>query len=250
MNYLTDLEEAFLDDNFRYLSRAYSERVPLEVIQGEELQSEDELLDVLENMHTHIESDFFLTTASIFSKRYGYYVVTGFLVLISAFNKCPDVNLSNIRLVRMDEDKKWFPKLEFLSKEVIQPEPGEREKWLRESLRKLFRENLRPILLNVHELTRLSMNVLWENFTIYLYWFYETFAEKHFNGEQLAQIYDDFHIIVNELEGEAFGETDNPLGYFQYQPKLPSGARERKYCCLSYRWNEESGYCKTCPHRC
>ncbi|WP_028783540.1 IucA/IucC family C-terminal-domain containing protein [Thalassobacillus devorans] len=249
MTHMTEQEEAFMRNHFRYLSEPIEEQ-PHEIIDGSDLLTRQGLQEKLDEIHIFMESQFFLTTASIFSKRYSYYIVTGILAMMSAFNKCPDFRPQNFRLVRVDEDKKWLPKLNFVSIEVTLPEPFERKKWLRENLTQLFKEHVRPLFLHINQLTRLSMNVLWENFAIYLFWFYERFAKEHFTGEQLAQIYDDFHFIVHELDGAVFGEEKNPFHYFHYQPKLPSGARERKCCCLSYKLNEESGYCKVCPHRC
>ncbi|MFD1020552.1 IucA/IucC family C-terminal-domain containing protein [Thalassobacillus hwangdonensis] len=250
MQKLTPAEEAFLDDHFRYLSMAYQGQQPLEIVDGSQLETKQDLQHVLDRIHVFMESELMLTTASIFAKRYAYYMVTGPLALMSAFDKFPDVRFENFRFVRMDEAKKWLPKFELIDKTVSTPGEGERREWVKNSLETLFKQNVRPLFLHLNQMTRLSMNVLWENFAIYLYWFYELEAQKLFEGEQLARIRDDFHMMLNEFDGDVFGEEENPFFYFQYQTKKPTGKRERKYCCLTYRKNESSGYCKTCPHRC
>ncbi|GGC81142.1 hypothetical protein GCM10007216_09590 [Thalassobacillus devorans] len=250
MTRLTEKEETFLEDHFRYVSRIQKGIEPYEMINASELLDKQTLQKKLDDIHAFMESDFYLTTASIFSKRYSYYIVTGVLAMISAFDKCPDYRPENIRLVRLDEEKKWFPKLTFVSKDAEEPVAVNRHAWLRDQLTELFSEHVRPIFFQINQLTRLSMSVLWENFAIYLYWFYERYAENHFDEERMAQIRDDFHFIVHELDGSSFGEEKNPFHYFSYQPKLPNGTRERKCCCLSYKLHEDSGYCKVCPHRC
>ncbi|WP_181349499.1 hypothetical protein [Thalassobacillus sp. CUG 92003] len=247
MNQLTEQEEKFLDDNFRYYTRDYDHKRSMEVVDGGELQNVEDLKPLLDRIHEFMESEFYLTTASLLAKRYGYYMVTGPMALMSGFNKFPDTTPENLTFIRIDEDKKWFPKLQLKDKQVSVP-GTDRHQWVKTNMEQLMKCNVLPFFQSLNQVTRISMNVLWENFVIYLFWFYEQEADKWFEPDQLALIKDDFHFILNELPAEVFGTESHPFYYFQFQPTLRNGKRERKCCCLTYRLNEESGYCKVCPH--
>lgn len=239
-------EEEFLAEHFRYYSR--NDGKILEVIRGEDLQTKKGVQQTLDGMHIFMQSESLLTTASLLSKRYGYYIATVPLALITIFNKSPNMSPNNTELVRMDENLKWFPKFRLLSKDVSEPKGKTREEWMREELEILFKFHVHPFFLHINQLTRLSMDVMWENIAIYIFWFYERQLQEWYDADTVKVMKHDFKLIVNQLPGEVFGTTTNPFSYFQDQPLLPTEARKRKCCCLSYKLYDESIYCKVCPH--
>ncbi|WP_347862516.1 IucA/IucC family C-terminal-domain containing protein [Salimicrobium sp. PL1-032A] len=244
---ITRDEERFLREHFRYFTEAHAQEPVYEYIEAEELLTREGMEKLLNHLHIYMESESFLTTGSLLGKRFGYYAVTVPIVLMTVFDKFPDVSPENAAYVRIDENPKWFPKYRLKNKEVTVPE-GDRREWIEENLRQLFRNHLTPQFFHIHRTTRISKKVLWESVAVYLFWLYERKLPEWYDGEELEELRKDFHFIVDEMDGEPFGEKKNPLTYFKSQPVLESGARERKCCCLSYRLHEESTFCKVCPH--
>ncbi|SIS44048.1 IucA/IucC family C-terminal-domain containing protein [Salimicrobium flavidum] len=244
---ITETEEKFLSGHFRYYTHEHMQEPVLETVQAEDLMSREGTAHVLNDLHLYLGSQSFLTTGSFLGKRLGHYAVTVPIVMMTVLDKFPDVSPGNVSYIRIDDNPKWFPKFHLKDKSVSLP--GEdREEWIRDNMRQLFRDFLKPVFFHIHKTTRISKKVLWENVAIYLYWLYERKLPEWFEGEELEQKRRDFYFIINELDGEPFGENKNPFTYFKDQPVLPSGARERKCCCLSYRLHEDSTFCKVCPH--
>ncbi|AKG04049.1 hypothetical protein AAV35_004080 [Salimicrobium jeotgali] len=244
---ITREEEQFLNEHFRFFTDQHLQEPVLETVRATDLLSREGIEHVLNDLHLYLDSQSFLTTGSLLGKRFGYYAVTVPIVMMTVFDKFPDVSPGNVEYIRIDENPKWFPKFHLRDKTVSVP--GEdREEWIVENMRHLFRDFLQPVLFHIHKTTRISKKVLWENTAIYLYWFYERKLPEWYEGEELEEKRKDFRYIIDELDGEPFGEQKNPFTYFESQPVLPSGARERKCCCLSYRLHEDSTFCKVCPH--
>ncbi|SDJ63494.1 IucA/IucC family C-terminal-domain containing protein [Salimicrobium halophilum] len=244
---ITRDEEKFLNEHFRYFTEDHRDEPVYERLNAESLLSRDGTEKALNHLHIYLESESFLTTGSFLGKRFGYYAITVPIVLMTLFDKFPDVSPANVEYVRIDENPKWFPKYYLKDKTTISPEEN-RKAWIEENMRQLFRDHLAPIFFHIHKTTRVSKKVLWENVAIYLYWLYERKLPEWYEGAELERLREDFRFIVEELDGEPFGEKKNPFTYFESQPVLPTGARERKCCCLSYRLHEDSTFCKVCPH--
>ncbi|GGF32946.1 hypothetical protein GCM10010954_35150 [Halobacillus andaensis] len=246
MGSLRKHEEQFLHEHFRYFLEVEDE--VFESINGERLKTKTGVQQTIDYIHAYMKSEFLLTSASILSKRYSYYIATVPIAMMTLFNKSPNMKLENIKLVRTNEEQKWFPKLDLISKEVSEPGELNRNKWLRNELTNLFTQHVRPLFLHINQLTRLSMDVMWENIAIYMFRFYERELVQWYDRETVRKLQEDFYLIVEQLPGEAFGEKTNPFTYFIKQPVLETGARQRKCCCLSYKLYEDSNYCKVCPH--
>ncbi|WP_082233535.1 hypothetical protein [Halobacillus massiliensis] len=246
---LTRDEEIFLSENFKYFLDTTPQEEKLGVVKGDSLLCKKGVQETLDEIHAYMESEFFLTTASILSKRYGNFIATIPLASMTLFNKFPNMNLSNVEFIRVDEKKKWLPRLRLLSKEVSQPGNKSREQWMKEELEHLFREVVQPVFLHINHLTRLSLDVMWENIAVYMFRFYERQVTEWFTPDQAEKMKQDFYFIVKDLPGETFGASKNPFTYFLDQPKLDTGARQRKCCCLSHRLHTDSDFCKVCPKR-
>lgn len=245
---LTQDEIQRLDDHFRYYNpQAYSHWTQYEVIPFSKLETKEDMKEVLDHLHTFLQSEDYVATASIFTKRFAYYIVTGILVPMSAFDKAPVLDKDRLKLIRVDEDKNWFPKLEGNHEHVTSPGNGSREEWVHDIAEETFANVVRPIFVNVQQVSKLPMKTMWENLAIYIFWFYELFYPE-FTTENHHRIQQDFHYLVQSLEGDAFGEKRNPLTYFQRQDCLKNGTRMRKFCCMTYKLNEQSNYCRTCPN--
>ncbi|MFG6148202.1 hypothetical protein [Halobacillus sp. B23F22_1] len=239
-------EEQFLHKHFRYYLEVEDEGY--ETIKGERLKIKSGIQQTIDYIHAYMKSEFLLTSASVLSKRYGYYIATVPIAMMTLFNKCPNMKFDNINLVLTNNEQKWFPKLELISKEVTEPGKIDRDKWLQKEVTNLFTHHVRPLFLHINQLTRLSMDVMWENIAIYMFRFYERELDQWYGPKTVRKLKKDFYYIVEQLPGEAFGEKTNPFTYFVKQPLLETGARQRKCCCLSYKLYKDSNYCKVCPH--
>ncbi|WP_431804438.1 hypothetical protein [Halobacillus andaensis] len=246
MNSLSREEEYFLHKHFRYFIEEEEEKYG--ITKGTTLCTKSGVQETIDFIHVYMQSEFLLTSASILSKRYSYYIASVPLASMTLFNKMPNMNLENIELIRTTEEKKWFPKIRLLSQEVSQPAEGERMDWMLKELTNLFSFHIRPLFLHINQLTRLSMDVMWENIALYMFRFYEKELSLWYDEAGVRNLKEDLYFIVERLPGEVFGMKRNPFSYFLYQPLLSSGARKRKCCCLSYKLYQDSNFCKTCPH--
>ncbi len=249
-SYLLPEEVELLSNHFKYYNGKVDGTVsPLDTVHVRELFTEEGLDELLDELHDYWESEDMLATASMFTKRIGIYMVTTYLVPMSLFSKMPGLDPESIQMHRLDDNSLWFPK--WKNDNALRSEQGDqdRKEWVEAQVTALVEEFIRPLFVNVHYLTRLPMKTMWENFAIYVYWFYEQYYAKIADEEIHPRIQEDFKVIKDGLSGDVFDSKRNPLSQLQYQPCQPDGAHNRKLCCLTYKMNEESKYCRTCPNR-
>ncbi|MBO8156708.1 MAG: hypothetical protein H0Z32_09625 [Bacillaceae bacterium] len=247
---LTDKEVQFLAEHFQhFVGDLQSDNGNIKIYSGTQFIDHGEMEKLLFELKQLLHSDSLVATASAFAKKYAYFIVTAGLVPISVFHKFPEFNFENVELIRSSDSPKWDPKIKFANNEVTLPgEFDSREKWLKSSYTRLFKDHVKELFEVIHDLSRLSMKVMWENLAHHTFWFYERFAKNILDDEQLKTVKEDFQYLIHKADGEMFGEEENPLSYFADLNRLPNGAPIRKYCCLTYLLNEESNNCKVCPH--
>ncbi|MCP3028304.1 hypothetical protein [Halobacillus sp. A5] len=246
MRFLSKEEELFLHERFRYFLDDEDE--VYEIIKGTRLKTKSGVQQTIDCIYAYMESNFLITSASILSKRYGYYIANVPLAAMTLFDKLPQMDLENIELMQTTDEQKWFPKLKLKSKKVSEPGKFNRQDWMNAELSKLFSNQVRPLFLHINQLTRLSMNVMWENIAIYMFRFYERELPQWYDSVTARRMQKDLLYIIGHLPGSAFGTKENPFGYFINQPIMNTGARQRKCCCLSYKLHCDSNFCKVCPH--
>lgn len=247
---LNQQEVDLLSEHFKIYNSLHDDKTqPLEIVYGSDLYTTEGLQELLDKLHDYWHSQDMLATASMFTKRIGIYMVTAYLAPMSLFSKMPGFYRDGIKLIRLDENGLWFPKWKNENALQSELEGRARSEWVQEQVSHLIQEIIRPLFLHVHYLTKLPMKTMWENFAIYVYWFYEQYYVKVATAEIQKQVQEDFRIMTNHISGEVFQSKQNPLAQFQKQPCQPDGARMRKFCCLTYKMNEESKYCRTCPNR-
>ncbi len=250
MTTLRQEEVQLLSEHFKYYNpKADDHETPLDIVYGEELFTKEGLQTLLDKLHVYWTSEDKLATASMFTKRIGIYMVTTYLVPMTLFSKMPGLDSEGIKMIRLDENSLWFPK--WKNDNALNSVQGDqdREEWVKEQVTLLIQEMILPLFQNVHHITKLPMTTMWENLAIYIYWFYEQYYSKIANDEIQTQAQEDFKVIKDDLSGDIFQSKRNPLAQLQYQPCQPDGAHMRKLCCLTYRMNDDSKYCRTCPNR-
>jgi ferric iron reductase protein FhuF len=116
----------------------------------------------------------------------------------------------------------------------------------RESLReltviRLFAHNWNLVFKTLYQLTGLREDLMWENGSMYLHFFYREWIKNAAEPDLRARLEEDYSFIREEAPPELYGELQcfNP---FQW-----TGKPVRSTCCLRCHL-PEGNYCKGCPH--
>ncbi|WP_345244089.1 hypothetical protein [Pontibacillus salipaludis] len=230
---------------FRYYHPTYhTGEQRLEEISLDAFRDVKQFKEILEQVDSFIESDSSIATASMITKRLGYYFVTGMLAPMTLHSKLPVVEVEDKKLIRLDDQKSWFPKWSNESRRTLLIENSEREKSVAHYFTVLIEAMVLPIFTTVQEVTKLPMKTMWENFATYVYWFYEQFAYEIVNEEQANTVLQDYQTI-RSIEGTVFEQKQNPITDLALRKE--KGEEKRRFCCLTYQLNNEHSYCKVCP---
>ena len=222
---------------------------------AEEIMDKNSVRPLLQKIKNRIQAPNYLVTASILMKRYAFLPVIC-LYAFSKWNKMLVIDPEQIYLEDAGKNDMWLPEFRFELLEAKPVKADTRELDRKEYFLDLFRNHLYKVILSLHQETRVSKMVLWENISVYLFWMYELLMEEG-EPEIREQVLSDFHFIFQEAEGSLFGDYDkNPLESFDSEKvrieEYDAMIRIRKTCCYSYMLlkDSESAHCKTCPVKC
>ncbi|KGP89802.1 hypothetical protein N780_09980 [Pontibacillus chungwhensis BH030062] len=244
MNLTLD-EVDVLDHYFRYYHPTYHDgEQRVEEISLDAFRDVNQFKEILEQVSSFINSDSQRATASMITKRLGYYFVTGMLAPMTLYSKLPVVEVEDKKLIRLDDHKKWFPKWSNESYRSLSIPKSAREKSVKHHFTVLIETMVLPIFTTVHRVTSLPMKIMWENFATYVYWFYEQFAYEIVQKAQANTVLCDYQAIRG-IEGKVFQQKQNPITQFALRKE--KGKEKRLFCCLTYQLNNEHTYCKVCP---
>ncbi|MBM7579517.1 hypothetical protein [Jeotgalibacillus terrae] len=111
-------------------------------------------------------------------------------------------------------------------------------------LRNLYFDWVKPLILSVEKAGKVKQIVLWENFYIYLRWFYKSLAPELKGLDQLDWESHWEHIVSEDFFGE---EEPNPFTHLdQFKAKRQlEDARVRSTCCYKYMLPGKKN-CRTC----
>jgi len=194
-----------------------------------------------------------LVTASLFSKRYAFLLVSPGLYAMTMFNKGLDLSVGNCRVESGYRDEAWIPNLRLTEVRVTQPASGHRCEWRDGVIQGIFAGHLAKIWRAVSAAARIPLSILWENTAVYVYALYERRIAEEADGERRFRMQEDFEYLVRDAPAVLFGEEHNPLARYY----LPTGSvassvagsdkpvRIRKTCCFYYKVG--SDYCPACP---
>lgn len=220
--------------------------------------------DYLDRLQPLYRSSSRALTASMFSKRYAFMMVSPILYAMSMYRKTFHIEIENCQLesayFQLPTRKTWMPNLFLRNPDVyeLQSPTLEHDIYYAEQrediVRRTFAGHLQPILKNISEVSSLSRMTLWENIAIYVYVLYENRLLKETDGHKREQIQHDLRYLTTEAPAEYFGEKRNPLAQFYSQkrvvPRSEQPQRVRKTCCAHYELPAPSDYCPTCPKIC
>ncbi len=227
-----------------------SQGVSIESVRVSLLTDPDYCKDFLLKLTTLFRSPSLSVTASQFAKKYTYLVVLPALFSMSKWNKGLRSHIENCLLEAPPSTRQWAPRIQLIDETVNGPS-GERHGWRDQVIQQIFAKNITILWKVLHDVSEISMNVLWENTAIYIFWLYEEKMKKVDPViRQRAQA--DFQYLL-EADGNLFATEENPL-YKYYKPKLychekGEWLRSRQTCCLHYQLKKLGKYCKTCPRK-
>lgn len=226
-----------LEQRFRISSQSPQQSSSFQHVQ--ELLNPNTCRDYLNRITEKFHTDSLVVTASQFSKRYSFMLVLPTLYAMSVYNKGLNVSPENCYIQSYDENHLWLPRLALTDWQVDQPE-DDRTIWRERLLKQLFTGNIKKIWDVLHQCTGISLLVLWENMVIYINWLYKQLLQQ---AEQIDQVQDDFHFLLDPANQSLFNETFQPLHRFASKDGF------RKTCCLHFLTSQKKDLCGGCPRR-
>ncbi|HWO77129.1 MAG TPA: IucA/IucC family C-terminal-domain containing protein [Bacillus sp. (in: firmicutes)] len=221
---------------------------------AEDIMNEHTIRPILKKIKERIEAPNFLVTASILMKRYAFLPV----IYLYAFTKWDKILMIDPKHIYIEDAEKngiWLPEFRFESIHIKTFPADSRELYRKEAFTELFRNHIYKVITILHQETKVSKIVLWENMSVYLFWMYELLMEEE--PDVSEQAYSDYQYIFQQAEGAVFGAyKKNPLTSFNSEKvrieEYDAMIRIRKTCCYSYMLlkDSESAHCKTCPVKC
>ncbi|WP_413377516.1 IucA/IucC family C-terminal-domain containing protein [Alkalihalobacillus sp. 1P02AB] len=180
--------------------------------------------------------------ASMFSKRYSSLLLNASLTAFMNYNSCiywPYEACLYTKDRKLELNKNQI--------RLVSTEMNNREKLREEFLVKLFKENLSPLILNLHEVSRLPLKILWENVSVRMNSIFRKMIEKEQDTCVLNTLSEDFDFL-KQSSGKLFGLNENPIA--PYLSDEFGEVKTRKTCCLFHKVEkslEPNKYCNVCP---
>lgn len=236
-------------------------------IPSRDLLNKQRCVEYLEQLGVMYESPSIRVTASTFSKRYAFLIVSPALYAMTMYNKGFDLTIDNcyVESAYRSGDR-WQPNLRLRHMGMTEPDgggklgewsemqsdAGKRDEWREGIVRSIFAGHLAVVWRSISKAARIPMATLWENTAIFVYALYEKRITEAASAEEKLRKQADFEYLIHRAPAFLFGEKQNPLAAY-YGPKCespgsPEPIRKRKTCCLYYKLSDGGeDYCPTCP---
>ncbi|MBD8025972.1 (2Fe-2S)-binding protein [Ureibacillus sp. Re31] len=249
MNTFSPDELKILEEKFRFTSLTNSSPLSIQI---SDLLDEAQIHLYLTAIKEKTKAANLGVAASLFVKRYSFAILAA-LYSMSVLNKRINFSLQNVSIQTLDEsDPLWLPSIKF-NKINLSPAPQQdRENWRNEILTDIFANHIEVLFNQLHQTTKLSKIIMWENIYIYIVWMYKNLLDDHQYSARYLDMKEDFEWIAARGKGILFGSyKDNPFLKFKSTDdalsNLEGPAQDRKTCCLSYLTENKGHFCKTCP---
>ncbi|WP_426449876.1 (2Fe-2S)-binding protein [Paenibacillus sp. S-38] len=126
-----------------------------------------------------------------------------------------------------------------------------REEWRDALLRDFYGNRLRPLVEAVAAAAGVDPGHVWSAPVTRIHYAYDHLLETAPDEERRRIVEEDFHTLLQGLEGEWFGRKRNPLDVKFRYVENPLDTQEKwrikASCCLAYRTDSGHGFCYTCP---
>lgn len=211
-----------------------------------DLLNEEKCRAFLQKIMIEIKSPNLSIAASMFSKRYAYFIAASTLYSMVQYNSALKLP---IEACALSKERELCIKIKHCSWEETS-DLG-REKWRVNILRPLFSEHITPILTILQKTSRLSTSILWENIAIRINSVYRKLLSKDLEMVKINRLNSDFQFLIN-AQGDIFDLKENPIkNYLKIGEELELNPY-RKTCCMYHQLAEDIegiGYCGICPIR-
>ncbi|MEK9197031.1 IucA/IucC family C-terminal-domain containing protein [Ureibacillus sp. 179-F W5.1 NHS] len=250
MNTFSPDELKILEEKFRFTSLTNSSPLSIQI---SDLLDEAQIHLYLTAIKEKTKAANLGVAASLFVKRYSFAILAA-LYSMSVLNKRINFSFQNVSIQTLDEsDPLWLPSIKF-NNIKLSPAPQDRENWRNEILTGIFANHIEVLFNQLHQTTKLSKIIMWENIYIYIVWMYKNLLDDHQYSARYLDMKEDFEWIAARGKGILFGSyKDNPFLKFKSTDEalsnLEGPAQDRKTCCLSYLTENKGHFCKTCPIR-
>lgn len=112
--------------------------------------------------------------------------------------------------------------------------------------RHVFAEHLTPVVVSLHQATRLPLIILWENIAVRMNSYLRKAVQNHPDQAEMVQ---EAAEELRGLEGEFFNLEQNPLREYLAPCEALTEQILRKTCCYYHKLDKEKAmpYCLVCP---
>lgn len=172
-------------------------------------------------------------------------------LLMSVHDAALDWSIENWRLLVWEKDGRMEFAFHPVNAEIAAAPSTDRIAWRNSVLDGLYSNTLRPLVDAAAAATGLNSGQLWALMAGGMYYFRERQLEMlGADSAAFAQVESDYHYVMQEMKGEVFGRSRNPLAVKFRLVENPRNRQEKfplkASCCLAYK-TEGHGYCYTCP---
>lgn len=185
-----------------------------------------------------------VVTASQFSKRYAFLSLLPVLTAMTLFDKGLDGELHNCRLLSVEQEGNWLPRLSLIDGGAVSPITAGRVNWRNTILQRVFAGHVAHVWQATSKATGVKASILWENTATYVFWLYEH-KLPNVTGINLDQVQEDYAYLIHGTIPDVFGEKFHPLRRFF--KRTGERQRVRSTCCLHYRTAHGAARCVACP---
>ncbi|CAM2812332.1 hypothetical protein PASE110613_02080 [Paenibacillus sediminis] len=113
----------------------------------------------------------------------------------------------------------------------------------------MFKHFLSPLFLQIHQISHLKIEILWESTLLYVRHEYGEFYSRASTNQEKRSIQTDFNHLLAHSSASWFGTASNPLLHSVpggVIPDITDKALVRQHCCLRHNLPNKT-YCKVCP---
>ncbi|WP_128895638.1 hypothetical protein [Longirhabdus pacifica] len=222
---------------------------PIFSISMKDMLNENTLKEMILEYAKHLETDNFAAAASIYTKYYGH-MICGVPFLMSYLHLHLSAKPEHMTLyvARNNVPYIYFDQAAWIPTENAQSS----QEWKDDCLTVLFQHNIDPFFRTIHNMTKIKLEILWENLLGYVNYMYrEGVKELDVPDSLKTQIKQDHAYVTQIADPALYGDYEaNPLhieGTFIPHPDQPNEQfRIRKTCCLK-KLTMDRTCCSNCP---
>ncbi|WP_458122933.1 hypothetical protein [Paenibacillus sp. Z3-2] len=220
-------------------------------ISATDLLHENHMNHLLDTYGPLIKSGERCVTAAFFCNWYASVCSALQNMLFGGADYIYDLSLSNISVQLYIKEQ--YPLFSFKIKNTkrIQIPKRNREEWCAQILQVFYKENVRPLLEALSDITQISVLSLWGQVVSALYSYMEEELSETSDENSKRSITFQKHILRRGLDASTLGLLKNPFDIkLRFTQHINDPGRQvliKPSCCQAYRLDAKFGYCYDCP---